>query len=752
MHCDLCNALLRPERARSVSKCFLDPGANRRQRHLTTASGRAAGYDVIADPRHMIGVGDASGSANIFRSALQFAHIIIAVPDDTLMSKRILLEDLKKIPTGLQHDNLTRQQRRALTELRSIDRVLIKPADKGGNIVLWPTEMYEKEAFRQLRDEDTYRRLSFNPTSIFQVELLDIIEEAFTDGLITKDLRDGLVPDAPRTPCLYLLPKVHKNLTCPTGRPIVSGNGGLTENVGKILDFYLKPIVETLPSYLRDTGDILSKISNINLEPDMLLVTLDVESLYTSIRHAEGMEAVSFFLSNTDIDDQFCRFLLSLLEFALSHNFFIFKKALYLQLQGTAMGAAFAPSYACLFLGLWERKIFITDATPLSSNILMWARYIDDVFAIWQGTEKDLLKFIDELNVNDFNIKLTCHYSRERVDFLDVCIQRDGDGFLQSDLHRKTTSVNSLLHSTSAHPKHLKNSIPYGQLLRAKRICSEDSLYQKQAEDISHRFMDRGYSSRTIRRCRRRASRVDRASLFGTKRESQTPTEVRFIATFSNKSREFKEILGKYWPIIKQDSVLTKCLTNIPSVTYRRNKNLRDLLTHSHYRGPESKCAFGSKGPRWGFFPCRNCTACKNLERCFTCLSSDGSKEFRITQHITCSTDHVVYYATCPCGLIYVGLTSRQLRIRIREHIRDIKAALNSSADEFLKPIPRHFKEKHGCNSHLLKVRGIDRVLMDGRGGDVRKRLAQLEAQWIVRIDCIRPKGLNEVLSFVPFL
>ncbi|XP_069606014.1 uncharacterized protein [Ranitomeya imitator] len=66
-----------------------------------------------------------------------------------------------------------------------------------------------------------------------RVELLDILEEAFIDGLITKDLRDGLVPDAPRTPCLYLLPKVHKNLTCPTGRPIVSGNGGLTENVAE---------------------------------------------------------------------------------------------------------------------------------------------------------------------------------------------------------------------------------------------------------------------------------------------------------------------------------------------------------------------------------------------------------------------------------------------------------------------------------------------------------------------------------------
>ncbi|CAJ0950195.1 unnamed protein product [Ranitomeya imitator] len=581
--------------------------------------------------------------------------------------------------------------------------------------------MYEKEAFRQLRDEDTYKKLSFNPTSVFHAELSDILEEAFTDGLITKDLRDGLIPGAPRTPCLYLLPKVHKNLTCPSGRPIVSGNGGLTENIGKMLDFYLKPIVETLPSYLRDTGDILSKILNINMEPDMWLVTLDVESLYTSIKHADGMEAANFFLSNSDIDDHLNRLLLSLLEFALTHNFFIFKEALYLQLQGTAMGAAFAPSYACLFLGLWERKVFITDATPLSSNIHMWTRYIDDIFAIWQGTEKDLLKFVEELNINDSNIKLTCHYSRDSVNFLDVRIHRGEDDLLQSDLHRKETSVNTLLHSTSAHPRHLKNSIPYGQFLRAKRICSQETAYQKQAEDISNRFLDQGYSSRIVRRCKGRASQIDRTSLLKTKKESQTSNQVRFIATYSNKSKMVREILSKYWPIIKYDTTLTNCLTNQPSITYRRNKNLRDLLTHSYYKGQESKCTFGSKGPRWGFFPCRDCTACKNLERCFFCLSSDGSKEFRTTQHITCSSDHVVYYATCPCGLIYVGLTSRQLRVRIREHTRDIKAALNSSAYEFLKPIPRHFKEKHGCNSQLLMVRGIDRVLADGRGGDRKK-------------------------------
>ncbi|XP_073442412.1 uncharacterized protein [Dendrobates tinctorius] len=142
---------------------------------------------------------------------------------------KLVSEDFKKIPTRLRHDNLTREQRRALNELKSLRGVVIKPADKGGNVVVWPTTLYEKEAMRQLRDTTCYRRLSFNPTSVFQAELCEILEDAFQQGFISKEIKEGLIPASPRTPCLYLLPKVHKDLVSPPGRPIVSGNGSLNE-------------------------------------------------------------------------------------------------------------------------------------------------------------------------------------------------------------------------------------------------------------------------------------------------------------------------------------------------------------------------------------------------------------------------------------------------------------------------------------------------------------------------------------------
>ncbi|CAJ0917607.1 unnamed protein product [Ranitomeya imitator] len=93
-----------------------------------------------------------------------------------------------------------------------------------------------------------------------------------------------------------------------------------------------------------------------------------------------------------------------------------------------------------------------------------------------------------------------------------------------------------------------------------------------------------------------------------------------------------------------------------------------------------------------------------------------------------------------------------QIEEKVREHVRDIQNAAECHADEILKPIARHFKSMHDCNSRLLKIRGIDCIVPDKRGGDIKKKLAQPETRWIFKIDCVHPKGLNEILSFAPFL
>lgn len=75
----------------------------------------------------------------------------------------------------------------------------------------------------------------------------------------------------------------------------MSAIGSLTENASRFVDFFLTPHVRQLP-YVRDTLDLLKQIEGVAVPPDALLVTLDVEALYSSIPHEQGVRMVRSFL------------------------------------------------------------------------------------------------------------------------------------------------------------------------------------------------------------------------------------------------------------------------------------------------------------------------------------------------------------------------------------------------------------------------------------------------------------------------
>ena len=79
----------------------------------------------------------------------------------------------------------------------------------------------------------------------------------------------------------------------------MSACGSLSENVPAFLDGILKPHMESLPSYIKDTTDFITKIRQLPpLSEDNILVTLDVGSLYSNILHNEGIESCQYFMRN----------------------------------------------------------------------------------------------------------------------------------------------------------------------------------------------------------------------------------------------------------------------------------------------------------------------------------------------------------------------------------------------------------------------------------------------------------------------
>ena len=63
-------------------------------------------------------------------------------------------------PKPIRSSNLTPRQLAALRGLKTRTDLVIKPADKGGRIVVWSRSEYKKEALRQLHSTEHYTKLS----------------------------------------------------------------------------------------------------------------------------------------------------------------------------------------------------------------------------------------------------------------------------------------------------------------------------------------------------------------------------------------------------------------------------------------------------------------------------------------------------------------------------------------------------------------------------------------------------------------
>ena len=83
----------------------------------------------------------------------------------------------------------------------------------------------------------------------------------------------------------YQLFKVHKKHNppeLPPGRPIISGCGSITEKISLFVDHHAKDLVNSLPSYLQDTPDLLRHIEDLNtstyyIDPQTNIITVSLD-------------------------------------------------------------------------------------------------------------------------------------------------------------------------------------------------------------------------------------------------------------------------------------------------------------------------------------------------------------------------------------------------------------------------------------------------------------------------------------------
>ena len=290
----------------------------------------------------------------------------------------------------------------------------------------------------------------------------------------------------------YIIPKIHKSPIA--GRPIAASHSYITRPISIFVDELVKPSI-TMPTVLRDSGELIQCLEKFELPANCLLVTADVSSLYPNIDTKKAFIALDLLLRegkvvHTPLFVQFARLI-------FENNFIKseFSSDIYHQNFGIAMGTPFAVTAANAFMYYHERDI----VQSYSRYLALYKRFIDDLFVIWDGPREILLEFLLAFNTKDERIKITYEISERTISFLDLLLFKvDGCTTLHYSTFQKPLNKNLYIPYESFHPGSNKKAFIKGALIRYARNSSTFHSFSETLMLLWKRLRLRGYPTKFL--------------------------------------------------------------------------------------------------------------------------------------------------------------------------------------------------------------------------------------------------------------
>ena len=302
----------------------------------------------------------------------------------------------------------------------------------------------------------TYTKIQKDPTESVKKEArqkLSLLKDA---GKIDQQLYFKLKPTDSQAPRSYGLPKIHKPAV--SIRPIVSYTNSPLYQLSRYISDILTPYTKLNHQHCKNSNDFSQFIRQQTMDPDEIMVSFDVESLYTNIPITDALLVIIDLLNNDNtlydrtnlLPDQ----ILELLEFLLRTTFFIFNGEFHQQTDGVAMGGPASSIVAEIYMIFIETTAITTADTPPR----IWQRHVDDVFSILRRC--NLEQFFQHINSLHPKTKFTMEKEENStIPLLDTLIQQNQDGTISVKVYRKPTHTDQYLSFTSHHSTRSKQSV-----------------------------------------------------------------------------------------------------------------------------------------------------------------------------------------------------------------------------------------------------------------------------------------------------
>ena len=237
---------------------------------------------------------------------------------------------------------------------------------------------------------------------------------------------------------------------------------GLTPSA-KLIDHILQPLARAYDDYLHNSTSLIKILDDLHIPDDAILVSIDVANLFPSIPQSECLDIVYQEMdTHRDLLALDPNLIVRLLHLNMNYNYFEFAHLIFQQIKGTAMGAAFSPSIANIYMSTVVSKFLYTQ----KCKPLLFKRYIDDIFMIWSDTPEELATFMGSLNAVHQDLRFTHEHSTHTINFMDITIYKGHNFPLTNRLDTKTLqkplNLYQYLHFSSNHPHKVYKAIIKG--------------------------------------------------------------------------------------------------------------------------------------------------------------------------------------------------------------------------------------------------------------------------------------------------
>ncbi|KAM0728324.1 hypothetical protein ACS0PU_005106 [Formica fusca] len=365
------------------------------------------------------------------------------------------------------------------------DNLIVTHADKGNITVVLDKQEYFHKIEEMLMDTNTYNIIKKDPTKNLTSRLRDLLSRwrdlEFISPSTYRSLycSDGILPKA------YGLPKVHKP-GCPF-RIIISSVNSPLYFLASFLHRVMFKYFPKAHSHVSNSFDLVKKLSDISIDNNFLLVSLDVVSLFTNVPIEMAIDSVStrweHISGNCNIPKS--EFLIAV-RLILDSTFFTFNGVFYKQTFGTPMGSPLSPIIADIVLqDLESRALESLKFTPP-----FYVRYVDDVaLAVPASFLNHTLQTFNAFHPRlQFTVEIG---EKDRLNFLDITMIVEGKCLL-FDWYRKPTFSGRYLHFRSNHPLCQKRGTIIGLIDRVF-LLSHPRFHQNNFKLIIEILLDNGY-------------------------------------------------------------------------------------------------------------------------------------------------------------------------------------------------------------------------------------------------------------------